>query len=146
MRFMMLMIPEVYKGSKKVGPDFTPTAADVEKMMKYNEELAKAGVLITLDGLHPPVSGARVSFLKGKPTVIDGPFSESKEVLGGYWIIDVKSRKDAVEWARRVPAQDGDVVEVRQIFEMEEFPEDVRKAADNPAVKATVEKHKKRKG
>lgn len=143
MRFMMLMIPEVYQGEKKPGADFTPPAEDVEQMMKYNEDLAKAGVLISLDGLHSPAGGARVSFSKGKPTVIDGPFAESKEVLGGYWIIDVKSRKEAVEWARRVPARDGDVVEVRQIFELEEFPEEVRKAVDNPTVNAAVEKHKK---
>ena len=145
MRFMMLMIPRVYQGKegRKAGADFTPGAEDVEKMMKYNEELAKAGALIALDGLHSPATAARVSYSKGKPTVTDGPFAESKEVLGGYWMIQVKSRLEAVEWARRVPAQDGDVVEIRRVFEMEEFPEDVRKAADNPTVKAQVERHKK---
>ena len=146
MRFMMLMIPGVYQGKQgqKAGADFTPGAEDVKKMMKYNEELAKAGALISLDGLHSPATAARVSYSKGKPTVTDGPFAESKEVLGGYWMIQVKSRLEAVEWARRVPAQDGDVVEIRQVFEWEEFPEDVRKAADNPTVKAQVEKHKNR--
>ncbi len=145
MRFMMLMIPGVYQGKegRKAGVDFTPDAGDVEKMMKYNEELAKAGALISLDGLHSPAGAARVSFSKGKANVTDGPFAESKEVLGGYWMIQVKSRKEAIEWARRVPAQDGDVVEVRQVFEMEEFPSEVQKVADNPTVKAQVEKQKR---
>ena len=144
MRFMMLMIPNVYQGAngKNAGPDFAPSAEMVEKMTKYNEELAKAGALISLDGLHPPVSAARVAFSNGKPKVTDGPFTESKEVLGGYWMIQVNSRAEAVEWARRVPAQDGDVVEVRQVFEMSEFPEDVQKAADSATVKAQVEKHR----
>lgn len=144
MRFMMLMIPGVYQGEegKKAGADFTAPADDVEKMMKYNEELAKAGVLISLDGLHGPATGARVSFSGGKAKITDGPFIESKEVLGGYWMINVKSRKEAVDWASRVPAQEVDVIEVRQVFEMEEFPPDVQKAADNPTVKAQVEKHR----
>ena len=144
MRFMMLMIPGVYQGEegKKAGADFTPPADMVEKMMKYNEELAKAGALIALDGLHAPAAGARVSFSGGKAKVTDGPFTESKEVLGGYWMINVKSKQEALEWASRVPAQEGDVIEVRQVFEIEEFPPDVQKAADNPTVKAQVEKHK----
>src|SRR4030067_3690933 len=110
MRFMMLMIPGVYQGAKsqKTWADFTPSAEAVEKMMKYNEVLAKAGALISLDGLHPPVAGARVSFSGGKPKVTDGPFTESKEVLGGYWMIQVKSREEAIEWAKRVPADEGD--------------------------------------
>ena len=72
-------------------------------MMKYNEELQKAGVLLALDGLHPPSMGARVSFSGGKPTVTDGPFAEAKEVLGGYWMIQVKSKEEAIEWASRCP-------------------------------------------
>jgi hypothetical protein len=146
MRFMMLMIPAVYQGaqSKKAGPDFTPPADAVEKMMKYNEGLAKAGALISLDGLHSPATAARISYAGGKPKVTDGPFTESKEVLGGYWMIQVKSREEAIEWAKKVPAEAGDVVEVRQVFEMEEFPPEVQKAADNhPAVKAQVEKGKR---
>ena len=99
-------------------------------MMKYNEELKKAGVLLALDGLHPPSAGARVSFKSGKPLVTDGPFAETKEVLGGYWMIDVRSREEAIEWARRCPAADGDVIEIRQVHEMSEFPEDVQKAAE----------------
>ncbi|MFA5835153.1 MAG: YciI family protein [Bacteroidota bacterium] len=144
MRFMMFMIPAVYQGGKgkRVGADFTPPADAVEAMMKYNEELAKAGHLIALDGLHPVEKGARVSFPKGKPTVTDGPFIESKEVFGGYWMVDFKSKEEAVEWAKRVPAADGDTIEIRQVFEVNEWPEDARNAADSPTVTAAVEKHR----
>jgi hypothetical protein len=144
-RFMMLMIPGVYQGAKgqKAGADFAPTKEAVEQMTKYNEQLAKAGALISLDGLHPPVSGARVSFKGGKPKVTDGPFTESKEVLGGYWMIQVKSRQEAIDWAKRVPAEQDDTIEVRQVFDMSDFPEDARKAGENPTVKAEVEKHRK---
>ncbi len=141
MRFMMLMIPRVYQGKEgqTAGADLTPSAAAVEKMMKYNEELAMAGVLLSLDGLHPPLTGACVSFPRGKPIVTDGCFVETKQVLGGYWIIQVQSRDEAIEWAKRVPAEEGDVIEVRRIFETSEFPEDVQKAADSPAVEAQLE-------
>src|SRR5512136_617345 len=113
MRFMMLMIPSVYQGAEggKIEADFTPSADAVERMTRYNEELARAGALIALDGLQPPERGARVSFRGGKARVTDGPFAESKEVLGGYWLIRANSRQEAVEWARQVPAEDGDVVE-----------------------------------
>jgi hypothetical protein len=145
MRFMMLMIPGVYQGanSEKANADFTPPADAVERMTKYNEQLAKAGALISLDGLHPPVTGARISFKGGKPKVTDGPFAESKEVLGGYWMIQVKSRQEAIEWAKRVPAEAGDTVEVRQVFDMSDFPEDVRKAGQNATVQAAVDRHRK---
>ena len=142
MRFMMLMIPEVYQGArgKNIAPDFAPSAEDIQEMEKYNEALAKAGALVSLDGLHPPTTAARVSFAGGKPKVTDGPFTESKEVLGGYWLINVKSREEAVEWAKRVPGRSGDVIEVRQIFEMEDFPEEVRKAGESATVRAQVAK------
>jgi hypothetical protein len=135
MRFMMLMIPRVYQGAegRKAGVDFTPSAEAIEKMMKYNEELAKAGALLALDGLRPPAASARVTFSGGKAAVRDGPFTESKEVLGGYWMIRAASREEAIAWARRVPAENGDVIEVRQVFENEDFPADARKAAENPA-------------
>jgi hypothetical protein len=144
MRFMMFMIPQVYQGGrgKRAEADFTPPADAVEKMMKYNEELAKAGALIALDGLHPIEKGARVSFAKGKVAVTDGPFIESKEVFGGYWMVQFKSKEEAIEWARRIPAQDGDVIEIRQVFEMSDFPEEVQKAAANPKVESALEKHK----
>ena len=98
-------------------------------MMKYNEALKEAGVLITLDGLHPPSAGARVSFAGGKPMVTDGPFIEAKEVLGGYWMIDVKSKDEAIAWASRCPASDNEVIEIRQVHEMSDFPADVQQAA-----------------
>jgi hypothetical protein len=99
-------------------------------MMKYNTELQKAGVLLSLDGLHPLSSGARVSFADGKPTVTDGPYVETKEVLGGYWMINVNSKQEAIDWAKRCPAAQNETIEVRQVFEMEDFPADVRKAAE----------------
>jgi hypothetical protein len=113
-------------------------------MMKFNEELAKVGALISLDGLYPISKGARVGFSGGKPKVTDRPLIEAKEVIGGYWMIDVRSKEEAVEWAKRVPAQDGDVIEIRQVFEVSDFPPDVQKAADNPRVKAQVEKQKRK--
>jgi hypothetical protein len=140
MRFMMLMIPKVYQGNLEIPSDFAPRAEDVEKMTRFNEELAKAGALISLDGLHPPATGARVSFSGGKPFIADRPFPGARDVLGGYWMISVNSREEAIAWAKKVPAQDGDVVEVRQVFEMEEFPEDVRKAGDSATVRRQLEK------
>jgi hypothetical protein len=98
MRFMMLMIP---RGYEKAEPGVKLDPERVKAMMKYNESLQKAGVLLALDGLHPPSMGARVSFRDGKPKVTDGPFAEAKEVLGGYWMIQVKSREEAIEWAKR---------------------------------------------
>src|SRR5215472_13076775 len=123
MRFMMLMIP---KGYEQAQPGAVPSAEAVAAMMKYNESLQKAGVLLALDGLHPPSMGARVSFKGGKPKVTDGPFAEAKEVLGGYWVIDVKSREEAIEWAKRCPATDNEVIEVRQVQEVSEFPASVQ--------------------
>ena len=134
----MMMIPRVYQPdtppAERAGEGFAPPVDAVAKMMKYNEELAKAGALLGMDGLHPVAKGARISFNGGKPKVVDGPFIESKEVLGGYWIIQAKSKEEAVEWARRVPAAQGDIIEIRQIFEMSDFPEEVKKAANNPTV------------
>ena len=98
-------------------------------MMKYNEALKDAGVLITLDGLHPPSMGARVSFATGKPVVTDGPFAETKEVLGGYWMIEVNSREEAIAWAKKCPASENEIIEIRQVHEMTDFPEEVQKAA-----------------
>ena len=126
MRFMMLMIP---KGYESAAPGTMPDAKAVEAMMKYNEALQKAGVLLALDGLHPPSMGARVSFEGGKPKVTDGPFAEAKEVLGGYWMIQVRSREEAIEWAKRCPGGPNEVIEIRQVQEMDDFPPDVQKAA-----------------
>lgn len=126
MRFMMLVIP---KGYEKAPPGTVPDAKAVEAMMRYNEALQAAGVLLTLDGLHPPSMGARVSFAGGKPTVTDGPFIETTEVLGGYWMIDVKSKAEAIAWASRCPMADNEIIEIRQVQEMSDFPPDVQKAA-----------------
>ena len=126
MRFMLLMIP---KGYESAAPGTAPDAASVAAMMKFNQSLQQAGVLLALDGLHPPSMGARVSFEGGKPRVTDGPFAEAKEVLGGYWLIQVRSKEEAVAWASRCPAGENEVIEVRQVQEMADFPEDVQKAA-----------------
>lgn len=126
MRFMMLMIPHGYEQAE---PGTMPPADRVAAMMKYNEALQQAGVLIALDGLHPPSMGARVSFPRGKPKVTDGPFSETKEVLGGYWMIKVASKEEAIAWASRCPAAENEVIEIRQVQEFDDFPADVQKAA-----------------
>ena len=126
MRFMMLMIP---KGYEQAAAGTVPDAKAVAAMMKYNEALQKAGVLLALDGLHPPSMGARVSFSGGKPKVTDGPFTEAKEVIGGYWMIQVKSREEAIEWASRCPGSDNEVIEVRQVQEFADFTPDVQEAA-----------------
>jgi hypothetical protein len=126
MRFMMLMIPLGYESAP---PDVELDPERVAAMMRYNEALKDAGVLITLDGLHPPSMGARVSFAGGKPVVTDGPFAEAKEVLGGYWMIEVASREEAIAWAKQCPASDNEIIEIRQVQEMADFSEEVQKAA-----------------
>jgi hypothetical protein len=126
MRFMMLMIPNIPTAKEE---DWMPSAEAVAAMSKYNEALTKAGVLLSLDGFQPPAKGARVSFSGGKSTVTDGPLSEGKEAIGGYWMIQVKSKAEAVDWASRCPAADGDVIEVRQVFELSDFPPEIQKAA-----------------
>ena len=122
---MMLMIPKGYESAK---PGTLPDLKAIENMRRYNKSLQEAGVLLALDGLHPPSMGARVSFSRGKPTVTDGPFTEAKEAVGGYWIIQVKSREEAIEWARRCPGSDDEVVEVRQFMEFTDFTPEVQKA------------------
>jgi hypothetical protein len=123
-RFMMFMFPGETDESK-----WDPSVEDVKDMMAYNEELTKAGVLLALDGLHPTSRGARVRFSGGTGTITDGPFTEAKELIGGYWLIQAKDKAEAVEWASRVPGAEGDVVEVREVFEMEDFSKDVQAVA-----------------
>jgi hypothetical protein len=138
MRFMMIMIP---KGYEKAAPGTLPDAKAVEAMMKYNEALQKAGVLLSLEGLHPPSMGARVSFESGKPLVTDGPFTETKEVIGGYWMIQVASRAEAIEWAKRCPGGKNEVIEIRQVQEFADFPADVQKAVEKfPELQASTVK------
>jgi hypothetical protein len=127
MRFMMMVIP---KGYETATADAAPSAEAVARMMEYNKSLQKAGLLLGLNGLFPPSTGARVSYTDGKATVTDGPFAEAKEAIGGYWIIQVRSREEAIEWARRAPMANNEVIEVRQIHEMGDFPADVQKAAE----------------
>lgn len=126
MRFMMLMIPKGYGEAK---PGAMPDPSAVAAMMKYNECLQKAGVLLGLEGLHPPSMGARISFAGGKAVVTDGPFAETREVIGGYWMIRVKSKEEAIEWACRCPASENEVIEIRQVQEFADFPTEVQKAA-----------------
>lgn len=126
MRFMLLMIP---KGYATAEPGVAPDAASVAAMTTYNESLQKAGILLAVDGLHPPSMGARVTFPGGKPVVTDGPFAEVKEVLGGYWIIQVKSKEEAIAWASRCPGDDNATIEVRQVQELSDFPPDAQATA-----------------
>ncbi|MGD8842353.1 MAG: YciI family protein, partial [Gammaproteobacteria bacterium] len=121
MKFMILMIPAVYQGGNKTAPDFVPDPDKVEQMTQFNEEMGKALEILDLNGLHPQVTGARVAFAKGKAAVTDGPFIESKEVLGGYWLVEAGCKEDVVKWMQKCPAEEGDVIEIRQVFAPEEF-------------------------
>ena len=123
MRFMMFMYPGIEE------KDWNPTAEDVAAMSRYNEELRKAGMLLSLDGLRPPSDGGVVSFADGKATVTDGPFAEAKEVVGGYWLIQARSKEEALEWASRCPDSNCRI-EVRRVFEMEDFPQEVQDAVE----------------
>ncbi len=120
MQFMMLMIPNVYRGNKKL-EGFVPDRKDMEPMGRFNEEMGEAVKILSLNGLHPLYTGARVSFGKSKPTVTDGPFIETKEVLGGYWLVEADSKEQLVQWALRCPAVEGDVIEIRQVFGEADF-------------------------
>jgi hypothetical protein len=123
MRFMLIV-----KASKDSEAGVMPSAGLIAAMGKFNEEMAKAGVLLAADGLQASAKGARVKFSKGKRTVVDGPFAETKELIAGFWLIQVKSREQAIEWAKRSPAPhetDDCEIEVRQIFEVADFPADV---------------------
>ncbi len=132
MKFLMMMIPRGYQPStpdaEKVGEGFEPKLEDLEPMGRFNDELAKAGLLIEVDGLHPIAKGARVAFAKGHASVTDGPFIESKEVIGGYWILEASSKQEVVEWAQRCPAEEGDVIEIRPIWEVSDLSQDLPKA------------------
>jgi len=122
MRFMMFMYPGITE------EEWNPSAEDVAAMSRYNDELRKAGMLLALDGLQPPAEGASVVFADGRASVTDGPFTEAKEVVGGYWLIQARSKEEAVEWASRCPGENCRI-EVRRVFELEDFPQDVQEAA-----------------
>jgi hypothetical protein len=136
MRWMMIV-----KATAKGEAGLLPTEAHLAVMWKYNEELPKAGVLLDLSGLKPTSAGARIRFGGGKRTVIDGPFTESKELIAGYWIIEVKSKEEAIEWARRIPAEVCEIgeVELRPFYELEDF-------VPGPAIAAAKDFAKKRPG
>jgi hypothetical protein len=126
MRFMVMAIPE---GSGSATPTGAPSAEAVARMAEYNRSLQQAGVLLALDGLFPPSTGARITYTDGTPTVSDGPWTPSSDAIGGYWILQVRSREEAIEWARRAPMAANAVIEVRQIRELSDGPDDVRRAA-----------------
>jgi hypothetical protein len=134
MRFMMIV-----KASQDSEAGKMPSEELLAAMQKYNEQLMKAGVLVDLSGLQPSSKGARIRFSGGEKTVIDGPFAETKELIAGYWIIRVKSKAEAIEWALRVPAPHGEcaegVIELRQFYELEDF-------APSPAVERVRELEK----
>ncbi|MEJ2656898.1 MAG: YciI family protein [Desulfobacterales bacterium] len=134
MQFLMMMIPKAYQADARSGESveegYAPPAEAVVKMMKFNEEMEKAGVLIALDGLYPSSRGARVMFVDGKSEAIDGPFTQAKEIVGGYWIIQTRSKEEAVEWAKRCPASDGDIIEIREVFEGSDLSPAIQKTVD----------------
>jgi hypothetical protein len=136
MRYMMIV-----KATKMSEAGVMPTEAQMAAMGKYNEELQKAGVLLDLSGLKPTSTAVKVQFSGGKRTIIEGPFAESKEMIAGYWIIQVKSREEAIEWAKRIPAEAAEMaeVELRPFFELEDF-------APGPAIDAGKELGKKLPG
>jgi hypothetical protein len=132
MRFMMLMYPGP-QAETEVSPIPAGDAGQqlLNDMMAFNRRMVEAGILLGGDGLKPTRKGARVKYGgRGSVTVIDGPFTETKEVLGGYWMIQVKSREEAIEWAKRAPMGNNEIIELRQVQEMSDFPEDVQKAAE----------------
>ena len=127
MRFMMVIFRcDNYSSTKPAEVD---DVAAFEAMGKYNDQLKKAGILLAMDGLTPPSMGARLTYKDGKPKITDGPFAEAKEVIAGYWMIEVKSREEAIAWAKRCPATNNETIEIRQVMEMADFPPDVQEAA-----------------
>ena len=127
-RYILFMKPNISEAQYGEGPAADAAAA----MNEYNEQLTKAGVLLALDGLAPTAEGARVAYSAGKPTVTDGPFAESKELIGGYWIIQAKDKAEAIEWAKRVPNVQGEEfeIEVRRIYDLEDFSPEVQEVSE----------------
>ena len=129
MKFVVFMIPGVYKPGKKIDPNFAPPVEKMELMGKFNEEMGKACKILALDGLHPLTKGARLTYSGGKAQVTDGPFVEAKEVVGGYWMLEAKSKEEVVNWMKRCPAEPEDVIEIRQVFDLSDFPIQGQEAA-----------------
>jgi hypothetical protein len=116
MRFMMIV-----KASKESEAGILPDQKILSEMGKFNEEMVKAGVMLAGEGLHASSEGARIRYSGARRTTIDGPFTETKELVAGFWLIQVKSKEEAIEWAKRVPFEEGEV-EIRQVFELSDFP------------------------
>lgn len=117
MRFLVFMIPAVYqpKNGRQTGPDFKPNEVMMAKMRRFNDELRDAGMLLSVDGLQPLTTGARLAFSGSTASVTDGPTVEAKEVVGGYWMLEAKSKQQVIDWMKRCPAEDGDVIEIREV-------------------------------
>ena len=138
MRFMVMV-----KATRDSEAGVKPSAKLLTDMGKYNEELAKAGVMLAGEGLHPSSKGARVKFDGRKRTVTDGPFTETKELIAGFWLWQCRSKEEAIEWLKRAPFDGGAEIEIRQVFEMTDFPADVfppEEAAREQALRAELEK------
>jgi hypothetical protein len=123
MRFMMLL-PAPAQALEKFA---VPSPDIVLPMRKFNADMAKAGVLLAAEGLHPTSKGTRIRVSGGKPVITDGPFAEAKEVIAGFWIIQVKSKEEAVEWAKRCPLPENGLIEIRQVFENRDFPPELQR-------------------
>jgi hypothetical protein len=143
MRFIVMV-----KATKDSEAGILPTEAQLKEMGNFNDELAKAGVMLAGEGLHASSKGARISYSGSKRTVRDGPFAETKELVAGFWIWQVKSKQEALEWAKRIPFRDGEEVEIRQVFEAEdfgaEFTPELREQEERQ--RAVIEKNKQRAG
>jgi hypothetical protein len=139
MRFMVLV-----PASKESEAGLLPTEKELEDMTKFNEELVKAGVMLAGEGLQASSKGARIRFSSGKTTVIDGPFTESKELIAGFWLIQVKSKEEAIAWMKRAPFPEGTVLEIRRIFEADDFGPNLTPElrAQEERLRAQVEKQK----
>jgi hypothetical protein len=140
MRFMMIV-----KATKDSEADVMPSQELIDAMMKYNEELVKAGVLLDAGGLHSSATGVRITWPGGKPTATDGPFAETKELIAGYWVIQVKTQAEAVAWAMRIPNPagiDDGAIEVRQLFEAPELTEDSEALQKEADLRAQLEKQR----
>ena len=138
MRFMMLV-----KANKDSEAGVLPSREIVAAMGKYNEELIRAGVMLAGEGLHASSKGARVSFSGDKRTVTDGPFAETKELIAGYWLIQVKSKEEAIEWASRVPFEDGEI-DIRQVFEASDFPPEILPPEEAERERALLEEQQRK--
>ena len=143
MRFLVIV-----KGNKEYEAGAMPIQQELQEMGKFNDELVKAGIMLAGEGLQPSSKGARISYTGAKRTVRDGPFTEAKELVAGFWIWQVKSKQEALEWAKRVPFTNGEEVEIRQIFEAEDFGAELEPEvrAYNERQRAAIEKNRQRSG